>query len=109
VTYEHFASGDQLGAVVPGAGAGRGLDPPVPPRAGTGRGGVSDKERSTSKSAVSRTFVQRTRAELWNRMNRPDVDLRLAVMMLDGIELHGRMKIVAFGLSTALKLALTQT
>ena len=56
--------------------------------------------RSTSKSAVSRTFVQRTRDQLWKLMNRPLADLRLAVMMLDGIELHGRTNIVALGIST---------
>jgi putative transposase len=33
-------------------------------------------------------------------MNRPLADLRLAVMMLDGIELHGRTNIVALGVST---------
>ena len=56
--------------------------------------------RSTSKSAVSRTFVQRTRDLLWKLMNRPLADLRLAVIMLDGIELHGRTNIVALGIST---------
>jgi transposase-like protein len=44
--------------------------------------------------------VQRTRDQLWNLMNRPLADLRLAVMMLDGIELHGRTNIVALGIST---------
>jgi putative transposase len=34
-------------------------------------------------------------------MNRPLADMRLAVMMLDGIELHGRTNIVALGISTA--------
>ncbi len=33
-------------------------------------------------------------------MNRPLADLRLAVIMLDGIELHGRTNIVALGIST---------
>ena len=33
-------------------------------------------------------------------MNRPLADLRLAVMMLDGIELHGRTNIVALGITT---------
>jgi transposase-like protein len=56
--------------------------------------------RSTSKSAVSRTFVSRTRDQLWKLMNRPVADLRLAVMMLDGIELHGRTNIVALGITT---------
>ena len=62
--------------------------------------GVEADARSTSKSAVSRTFVQRTRDLLWKLMNRPLADLRLAVIMLDGIELHGRTKIVALGITT---------
>ena len=33
-------------------------------------------------------------------MNRPLADLRLAVMMLDGIELQGRTNIVALGITT---------
>ena len=33
-------------------------------------------------------------------MNRPLADLRLAVIMLDGIEMHGRTNIVALGIST---------
>jgi transposase-like protein len=61
---------------------------------------VEGDARSTSKSAVSRTFVQRTRDLLWKLMNRPLADLRLAVIMLDGIELHGRTNIVALGIST---------
>src|SRR5450755_518143 len=61
---------------------------------------IVDGERSTSKSAVSRTFVQRTRDQLWHLMNRPLADLRLAVIMLDGIELHGRTNIIALGIST---------
>jgi transposase-like protein len=62
---------------------------------------VEEDARSTSKSAVSRAFVQRTRDLLWKLMNRPLADLRLAVMMLDGIELHGRTNIVALGITTA--------
>jgi hypothetical protein len=61
---------------------------------------VETTARSTSKSAVSRTFVQRTRDQLWRLMNRPLADLRLAVIMLDGVELHGRTNIVALGIST---------
>src|SRR3981081_1287247 len=63
-------------------------------------GGIAGGERSTSKSSVSRAFVERTRAALWALMSRPLVDMRLAVMMLDGIELHGRTNIVALGIST---------
>ena len=99
-TYEHFADRDQLSDVVLErmlAGVStrqyRRAQEPV----GTE---VETQARSTSKSAVSRTFVQRTRDQLWNLMNRPLADLRLAVMMLDGIELHGRTNIVALGIST---------
>src|SRR5437764_10862241 len=62
---------------------------------------VEADARSTSKSAVSRAFVQRTRDRLWKLMNRPLSDLRLAVIMLDGIELHGYTTIVALGITTA--------
>src|SRR5450432_476775 len=48
---------------------------------------VETQARSTSKSAVSRTFVQRTRSGLGELMGRQLSDLRLAVMMLDGLEL----------------------
>ena len=44
--------------------------------------------------------MQRTRDQLWNLINRPLADRRLAVMMLDGIEIHGRTNIVALGIST---------
>ena len=100
VTYEHFADRDQLGAVVLErmlAGVStrkyRRAQEPVGEE-------ITAGERSTSKSAVSRRFVQRTRDQLWNLMNRPLADLRLAVMMLDGIELHGRTNIVALGITT---------
>ena len=60
---------------------------------------VEGKARSTSKSA-SRMFVRRTRDRLWTLMNRPLSDLRLAVIMLDVIELHGYTTIVALGITT---------
>jgi putative transposase len=62
--------------------------------------GVEADARSTSKSAVSRMFVDRTRDQLWRLMNRPLSDLRLAVMMLDGIDLHGSTNVVALGITT---------
>jgi Transposase, Mutator family len=43
---------------------------------------IETRERSTSKSAVSRTFVERTRQALGELMGRQLSDLRLAVMML---------------------------
>jgi transposase-like protein len=45
-------------------------------------------------------LVARTKDQLWRLMNRPLADLRLAVMMLDGTELHGYINIVALGITT---------
>lgn len=99
-TYEHFASRDPLGDVVLKrmlAGVStrkyRRCQEPVGEE-------IAVSERSTSKSSVSRAFVERTRHELSELMSRQLADLRLAVMMLDGIELRGRMNIVALGIST---------
>jgi transposase-like protein len=61
---------------------------------------VAAAERSTSKSSVSREFVGRTREQLAALMSRDLHDMRLAVLMLDGIELKGRCCIVALGIST---------
>jgi putative transposase len=61
---------------------------------------VDERARSTSKSAVSREFVSRTREKLIDLMSRPLDDLRLAVVMLDGIELKGRCCVVALGIDT---------
>jgi len=56
--------------------------------------------RSTSRSAVSRSFVERTRRSLGALMGRRLDDVRLAVMMLDGLELQGRTNVVALGITT---------
>jgi putative transposase len=61
---------------------------------------VVDAERSTSKSAVSREFVGRTSEHLKALMSRRLDDVRLAALMLDGIELKGRCCVVALGIST---------
>jgi transposase-like protein len=61
---------------------------------------VVNAERSTSKSAVSREFVGRTTEHLRALMSRPLGDIRLAALMLDGIELKGRCCVVALGVST---------
>jgi transposase-like protein len=61
---------------------------------------IEDVERSTSKSAVSREFVTRTRENLIDLMSRPLGDLRLAVLMLDGIDLKGRCCVVALGIDS---------
>jgi putative transposase len=61
---------------------------------------VEAEARSTSKSAVSRQFVARTRENLEALMQRRLDDVRLAVLMLDGIDLKGRTNVVALGIST---------
>ena len=61
---------------------------------------VEAAARSTSKSSVSRAFVERTRKALGELMGRRLDDVRLAVLMLDGIELKGRTNIVALGITT---------
>ena len=99
-TYEHFADRDPLARVVLErmlAGVStrryRRTQEPVGEE-------VEAVARSTSKSAVSRTFVERTRQALGELMSRQLADLRLAVMMIDGIELKERMMIVALGITT---------
>jgi putative transposase len=99
-TYEHFADRDPLGRVVlermlAGVSTRRyqRTQEPVGEE-------VEIRARSTSKSSVSRTFVERTREALGELMGRQLADLRLAVMMLDGLELKGRMMIVALGITT---------
>jgi putative transposase len=61
---------------------------------------VEATARSTSRSSVSREFVARTRDNLLELMSRRLDDLRLAVLMLDGIELKGRCCVVALGITT---------
>jgi putative transposase len=61
---------------------------------------IDEVSRSTSKSAVSREFVSRTREHLIELMSRPLGDLRLAVLMLDGIDLKGRCCVVALGIDS---------
>src|SRR6266511_3216939 len=98
-TYEHFASRDALARVV----MERMLASVSTRRyARTGEpvgSQVEAKQRSTSKSSVSRTFVERTRRSLGELMSRRLDDVRLAVMMLDGLE-QGRTNVVALGITT---------
>jgi putative transposase len=99
-TYAHFADRDPLTAVVmeqmlAGVSTRRfaGTREPV------GQD-VLDAERSTSKSAVSREFVGRTGEHLRALMSRSLADVRLAALMLDGLDLKGRCCVVALGVST---------
>jgi transposase-like protein len=61
---------------------------------------VEQGARSTSKSAVSREFIARTRENLDALMSRRLDDVRLAAMMIDGIDLKGRCCVVALGITT---------
>src|SRR4051795_8077234 len=61
---------------------------------------IVDAERSASKSAVSREFVGRTGEHLRALMARSLQDVRLAALMLDGLELKGRCCVVALGVTT---------
>jgi putative transposase len=61
---------------------------------------VERAARSTSKSSVSRMLVERTRRSLGELMRRRLDDVRLAVMMIDGLELQGRCCVVALGITT---------
>ncbi len=61
---------------------------------------IVDAERSTSKSAASREFVGRTGEHLRALMARSLADVRLAALLLDGLELKGRCCVVALGVTT---------
>jgi transposase-like protein len=61
---------------------------------------VEQQARSTSRSSVSRTFIERTRVALQELMSRRLDDVRLAVMMVDGIDLGERTNVVALGITT---------
>jgi putative transposase len=100
ITYQHFADRDQLTRLVleqmlAGVSTRRfeRTREPVGEK-------VEAQARSTSKSAVSREFVARTRENLDTLMSRRLDDVRLAVLMVDGIDLKGRTNIVALGVTT---------
>lgn len=99
-TYEHFADRDPLTrAVMDRMLAG------VSSRkfAGVGEPVGEEVQRSstaTSKTSVSEMFIERTRTALGELMGRRLEDVRVAVMMLDGLEIAGRTHIVALGIST---------
>src|SRR3954452_21957094 len=97
-SYGHFAARDRLSDVMLERML-AGVSTRRYARAGEPVGSEIDElSRSTSKSAVSRAFVSRTRESLIELMSRPLGDLRLAVLMLDGIELKGRCCVVALGI-----------
>ena len=61
---------------------------------------VEQEASSTSKSTVSELFIERTRTALGELMGRRLDDVRLAVMMLDGLEIADRTHVVALGITT---------
>ena len=61
---------------------------------------VEATARSKAKSSVSEMFIEKTRTALGELMVRRLDDMRLAVMMLDGLEIAGRVHVVALGIST---------
>src|SRR3954451_7487388 len=61
---------------------------------------VEQSSSATSKSTASELFIERTRSAPGELMSRRLDDVRLAVMMLDGIEIAERAHVVALGIST---------
>jgi len=99
-TYRHFAARDALSAIVlermlAGVSTRRYVRTQEPVGAE-----VERAARSTSKSAISREFVARTRETLAELMSRRLDDVRLAALMIDGICLKERTNVVALGITT---------
>lgn len=99
-TYEHFADRDPLTRAVmdrmlAGVSTRRfaGVGEPVGED-------VEEESSATSKSSVSEAFVESTATALEELMSRGLEDVRLAAMMLDGLEIAERMHVVALGVTT---------
>ena len=99
-TYEYFADRDPLTVVVMNRLL-AGVSTRRYARVGEPVGEEVEREsRSTSKSTVSELFIERTKTALEELMNRRLEDVRLAVMMLDGIDVADRTHVVALGITT---------
>jgi hypothetical protein len=99
-TYAHFAEGDPLtNDVLEQMLAGVSTRRFSHTREPVGQD-VVDAERSTSKSPVSREFVGRTGEHPRALMSRSLADVRLAALMLDGLDLKGRCCVVCLGVTT---------
>jgi putative transposase len=61
---------------------------------------VEASSTATSKTSVSELFVERTATALSDLMSRRLDDVRLAVMMLDGMEVADATHVVALGITT---------
>src|SRR3954463_2373804 len=62
--------------------------------------GVATEASATGKSSVSEMFIERTRTALEELMSRRLDDVRLAVMMRDGMEVAEATHVVALGITT---------
>jgi len=99
-TYEYFADRDPLTRAVMERML-AGVSTRKYARVGEPVGAAVERSCSaTSKSTVSELFIERTRSALGELMSRRLDDVRLAVMMLDGIEIAERTHVVALGIST---------
>jgi len=99
-TYEHFADRDPLTRAVLDrmlAGVSTRRFASVGEPVGTE---VEEEASSTSRSAVSRVFVERTRTGLGELMGRRLEDIRLAAMMIDGLDISGRCHVVCLAITT---------
>jgi transposase-like protein len=100
MTYEYFADRDPLTRAV--------MDRMLAGVSTRGFAGVGEpvgeavhaSSSSTSKTSVSEMFVERTATALSELMGRRLDDVRLAVMMLDGMEIAERCHVVALGITT---------
>ena len=100
VTYEYFAERDPLARAVMDRML-AGVSTRKFARVGEPVGEeVERNATSTRKSTVSELFIEKTRTALGELMARRLDDVRLAVMMLDGLEIAGRVHVVALGITT---------
>ncbi len=99
-TYEHFADRDPLTRAVMDrmlAGVSTRRFAAVGEPVGEE---VEQASSSTSKTSVSELFVERTATALFELMGRRLDDVRLAVLMLDGMEIAERTHVVCLGITT---------
>jgi putative transposase len=99
-TYEYFADRDPLQRAVMDRML-AGVSTRKFARVGEPVGESVEQTASTkSKSSVSEMFIERTRTALEDLMARRLEDTRLAVMMLDGLDIAERCHVVALGITT---------
>jgi putative transposase len=99
-TYGYFADRDPLTRAVMDrmlAGVSTRKFAPVGEPVGTD---VEQSSSATSKTSVSEMFIERTATALSELMGRRLDDVRLAVMMLDGLEIADRCHVVALAITT---------